>query len=65
MGRLGPGYLHLLETFQHAIGQGLNVFDFTIGDEPYKRDWHDTEMHLYDHVSPAGFAWRGQWLSRS
>jgi CelD/BcsL family acetyltransferase involved in cellulose biosynthesis len=53
VGRLGPGYLHLLETFQHAIGQGLNVFDFTIGDEPYKRDWHDTEMHLYDHVSPA------------
>ena len=28
--------------------------DFTLGDEPYKRDWHDTEMHLYDHVSPAG-----------
>ncbi len=53
VGRFGPGYLHLLETFQYAIGQGLNVFDFTIGDEPYKRDWHDTEMHLYDHVSPA------------
>jgi len=28
------------------------VFDFTIGDEPYKRDWNDTETQLYDHASP-------------
>jgi CelD/BcsL family acetyltransferase involved in cellulose biosynthesis len=32
-------------------------FDFTIGDEPYKRDWCDIEQKLYDHVAVA--SWRG------
>ncbi len=35
-------------------------FDFTIGDEPYKREWCDVEQTLYDHVSAA--TWRG-WPS--
>jgi CelD/BcsL family acetyltransferase involved in cellulose biosynthesis len=53
LGRFGPGSLQLLEMFQYAFGRGLKVFDFTIGDEPYKRDWYDTEMRLYDHASAA------------
>ena len=28
-------------------------FDFTIGDEPYKRDWSDIEVRLYDHLAAA------------
>ena len=30
-------------------GRGLTRFDFTIGDEPYKRDWCDTEQQLFDY----------------
>jgi CelD/BcsL family acetyltransferase involved in cellulose biosynthesis len=29
------------------------MFDFTIGDERYKRDWSDTELRLFDHFSAA------------
>jgi len=53
LGRFGPGSLQLLEMFQYAMGRGLKMFDFTIGDEPYKRDWYDVEMRLYDYASPA------------
>jgi CelD/BcsL family acetyltransferase involved in cellulose biosynthesis len=53
LGRFGPGSLQLLEMFQYAFERGLKVFDFTIGDEPYKRDWYDVEMRLYDHASAA------------
>ena len=33
-----------------AIDRGFRVFDFTIGDERYKRDWCDTEIKLYDTI---------------
>jgi CelD/BcsL family acetyltransferase involved in cellulose biosynthesis len=47
--RFGPGAAHLRELLKFAIARGLQRFDFTIGDEPYKRDWCETEQHLYDH----------------
>ena len=40
-----------------AIERGYRIFDFTIGDERYKRDWCDTELKLYDYLSAA--TWRG------
>jgi CelD/BcsL family acetyltransferase involved in cellulose biosynthesis len=49
--RFGPGRAHLHELLRHAIGRGFRRFDFTIGDEPYKRDWSDTELRLYDHLA--------------
>jgi len=49
--RFGPGMAHLHDLMRYAIDQGCTVFDFTIGDEPYKRDWCDTELALYDHVA--------------
>jgi CelD/BcsL family acetyltransferase involved in cellulose biosynthesis len=49
--RFGPGVLHLRELIAYAIGRGLKHFDFTIGDEPYKREWADTELKLYDYVA--------------
>jgi len=39
--------------FQYSFERGLKTFDFTIGDEPYKRDWFNQEMKLYDHTSAA------------
>lgn len=55
--RFGPGAAHLHDLMRLAIERGMRVFDFTIGDEPYKRDWCDTELTLYDHISAAD--WRG------
>ncbi len=55
--KFGPGAAHLHDLMRHAIERGCRTFDFTIGDEPYKRDWADTELTLYDHVAVA--TWRG------
>jgi CelD/BcsL family acetyltransferase involved in cellulose biosynthesis len=51
--RFGPGAAHLHDLMRWAIEHGLSVFDFTIGDEPYKRDWCDTEVRLYDFIAGA------------
>jgi len=51
--RFGPGSAHLRELLHYAIDRGLTRFDFTIGDEPYKRDWCDAEQKLYDHSAAA------------
>jgi D-aspartate ligase len=60
----GPGALHLRELIAHAIALGLRRFDFTIGDEPYKLEWSDSVLKLYDYS--AASAWRGlpaRWFS--
>jgi CelD/BcsL family acetyltransferase involved in cellulose biosynthesis len=51
--RFGPGRAHLHELLRHAIEHDIGHFDFTIGDEPYKRDWADVEVRLYDHLQAA------------
>jgi CelD/BcsL family acetyltransferase involved in cellulose biosynthesis len=51
--RFGPGAAHRHERMRYAIERGCDTFDFTIGDEPYQRDWCDTELTLYDHISAA------------
>lgn len=66
--RFGPGAAHLRELLRYAIERGLTRFDFTIGDESYKRDWCDTEQQLFDYAAattPRGlpavamtFGWR-------
>jgi CelD/BcsL family acetyltransferase involved in cellulose biosynthesis len=48
--RLGPGVAHLRELLRYSIERGLKHFDFTIGDERYKREWSDRTLQLYDHV---------------
>jgi len=45
-----PGRKHLHELMQHAINQKMQIFDFTIGDEPYKLDWSDTTVRLLTYV---------------
>lgn len=51
LSKFGPGRALLHYVLEWAIGRGLTVFDFTIGDEPYKRDWCELEQRLFDHVS--------------
>jgi CelD/BcsL family acetyltransferase involved in cellulose biosynthesis len=57
LSQYGPGTLHLRELLAHAIKLGLRRFDFTIGDEPYKDEWSDSSVKLYDYSAPA--TWRG------
>lgn len=53
LSRFGPGAAHLHELMRGAIERGFATYDFTIGDEPYKRDWCDDAIPLYDHLSSA------------
>ncbi len=59
--RFGPGAAHLHDLLQYAIEHEFSVFDFTIGDERYKRDWCDTEIKLYDAISAD--TWRGMLVA--
>jgi CelD/BcsL family acetyltransferase involved in cellulose biosynthesis len=57
----GPGTLHLRELLGYAIAKGLQRFDFTIGDEPYKSEWCDLRVELFDYSAAA--SWRGWPMS--
>jgi CelD/BcsL family acetyltransferase involved in cellulose biosynthesis len=57
LSRRGPGAAHLNDLLRYAIERGLSVFDFTIGDERYKRDWCDEVQPLHDYVAVT--SWRG------
>ena len=45
-----------IDPLHYAIDRGSDIFDFTIGDERYKRDWCDIELKLYDVIAPATLA---------
>ena len=51
--RFGAGVAHLRDLLRYSIEHGLKHFDFTIGDERYKREWSDRTILLYDHVTAA------------
>jgi len=61
LSRFGPGAAHLHDLLHLAIDRGFKVFDFTIGDERYKRDWCDTEIELHDYIAAA--TWRGALIA--
>ncbi len=62
--RFGPGRLHLRELLAYAIQRGLRLFDFTIGDEPYKLEWSDLRLRLYDYGAAASVrGWPLYWAS--
>jgi CelD/BcsL family acetyltransferase involved in cellulose biosynthesis len=61
LARFGPGRAHLHELLRTAIERGFRRFDFTVGDEPYKRDWSDIELTLSDHL--AGVTMRGRMVA--
>ena len=56
----GPGRAHLHELIRHTLETGYRSFDFTVGDEPYKLDWGDEVIRLYDYL--AGRTLRGWGL---
>lgn len=48
-----PGKLHQHHLMRFAMAEGCERFDFTIGDEPFKRDWADCVLQLHHHVAAA------------
>jgi CelD/BcsL family acetyltransferase involved in cellulose biosynthesis len=60
-----PGNVLIDRAITAMIGEGLRYFDFTIGDEAYKRDFGASELALYGgaaHLSLSGLveAFKGQ-----
>ncbi len=47
----GPGTVHLHELIRDTIAKGYRRFDFTVGDEPYKLDWGDEVIRLFDYLA--------------
>ncbi|MBX3597223.1 MAG: GNAT family N-acetyltransferase [Rhizobiaceae bacterium] len=47
-----PGSFLFFETIRKAAEQGYRIYDFSVGDEPYKRHWADIETELFDVVVP-------------
>jgi len=45
--KFSPGMHHIRELLHYAIDQKMQVFDFTIGDEPYKDQWSDILSPLF------------------
>lgn len=50
LARFGPGRLHLQHMMHYAIDRKIDKFDFTIGDEPYKRDWCDIRLNMFGYL---------------
>jgi CelD/BcsL family acetyltransferase involved in cellulose biosynthesis len=47
-----PGDFLFFENIAEACGQGLDIYDFSVGDEPYKRLWCDIETRHFEVVVP-------------
>jgi CelD/BcsL family acetyltransferase involved in cellulose biosynthesis len=47
--KYAPGGLLMWHLFEWCIDNDVDIYDFTIGDEPYKDQWCDQELNLYDH----------------
>lgn len=47
-----PGDFLFFENIQEACDRGFEVYDFSVGDEPYKRLWCDTEVRHFDALAP-------------
>lgn len=47
-----PGRLLLQNLIAWCIENRIEIFDFTIGGEEYKRDWCNEEMPLFEHLRP-------------
>ena len=55
--RYAPGNVLLRRMFEWCLTNGIEVFDFTSGDDDYKAPWCDRSLLLYDYfegVSPRG-----------
>lgn len=49
---LSPGNFLFFDNIREAGEQGYTVYDFSIGDEPYKRQWCDIEIRYLETIIP-------------
>lgn len=61
LSRFSPGDFLFFENIRRACEEGLIVYDFSVGDEPYKRLWSDMEVTQYDVLVPMNA--RGRMLT--
>jgi CelD/BcsL family acetyltransferase involved in cellulose biosynthesis len=47
-----PGDFLFFENIQEACEKSFEVYDFSVGDEPYKRLWCDTEVQHFEVLAP-------------
>lgn len=47
-----PGDFLFFENIQEACEKGFEVYDFSVGDEPYKRLWCDAEVQHFEVLAP-------------
>ncbi|MGI3127574.1 GNAT family N-acetyltransferase [Nitratireductor sp. PBL-C9] len=62
---ISPGRFLFFENIQEACEQGLKVYDFSVGDEYYKRLWCDLETVHFDSFVPLTVKGRAMALTRS
>ena len=49
--RYSPGRILLEELLKWSFENKLKVFDFMVGDEPYKYNWTDSDIKIYSYAS--------------
>ena len=49
--RFSPGRLLISFLIRWSISKKLDVFDFTLGSESYKKSWSNKSSYLFNHIS--------------
>jgi CelD/BcsL family acetyltransferase involved in cellulose biosynthesis len=49
--KYSPGRLLISFLIRWSISKKLKIFDFTLGEETYKRSWSNNTNYLFNHVS--------------
>ena len=59
-----PGDFLFHLNIEQAVKDGVGIYDFGTGDEPYKRSWGTAESRQYDVIAPLSAKGRAlaQWL---
>ena len=52
LGHTSPGDFLFFDNIQEACETGFSVYDFSVGDEPYKRLWCDIETQHFEVLVP-------------
>ena len=52
LGYTSPGDFLFFENIKEASERGFDLYDFSVGDEPYKRLWCDLETQNFDVLLP-------------
>lgn len=52
LGYVSPGEYLFFDNISEACDQGFDIYDFSVGDEPYKRQWCDIEIQHADVLVP-------------